>query len=54
MSETISFNLEFHSLCVIGLAVMMMAHLFLVHAGDTSKFAYLKRLMLFWDFSPCF
>lgn len=47
MSETISFNLEFHSLCVIGLAVMMMAHLLLVYTGDTSKFAYLKRLMLF-------
>ena len=47
MNETISFNLEFHSLCVLGLAVMMIAHLFLVYAGDTSKFAYLKRLMLF-------
>lgn len=47
MSETISFNLEFHSLCVLGLGAMMIVHLLLVHSGDTSKFAYLKRLMLF-------
>lgn len=47
MSETISFNLEFHALCVLALGGMMIAHFVLVHAGDTSKFAYLKRLMLF-------
>lgn len=47
MNETISLNLGVHHFFSLVLGVFILAHALLVAFGDTSKFAYQKRLRLF-------